>query len=330
MSFDDNTVLIVKVYDMAGLYDRLILERGDCLELTCDSWINAEFSLSRQPESERLAKFAEIVEWIDRIEYGLEASFKGTGPDVRIEQQLAEGFYAGGSFLLKQPYIHVGGFLAQSKKVKLSHNPGLTILWRSDEDPLEEMHYNYADLSGGTDEGEDAEPGSVQWLLGFIGSDLCEADLVAFMLDELYSGRGDMGNVLARCFGDKLPFLDSEPSGFGGKLLDAMNSRWTELKEGYNRFADNERGRLRSELLKIKDKQLRFVRSLEERGVDPSDLPKDKVSAIIKLNDIMTGMLRTLEVEDLSKDDVDKSLSALEVATSVIDQLASELEDHDR
>lgn len=320
---EEDPVMTVSVVDMAELFPRLAFVSGDCLVMTCDDWSNGMFSVSRLPEAERLDKFAEIKEWTDRFAAGCEISFQESGPNVSIEQQLAEAFYAGGRFLLENPYLHVGGFLAQNQTVELVRQPDFTILWRKGEDPSALIEYMDEGEGDGAD--IDAEPGSMQWFLSFLGFDLREADVDAFMLDELHSGRGDLGNALARCFGDKLPLIDAEPSGFGGKLLDAVSDQWTRLKGGYNRFADNERGKLRSELLKIKEKQLRFVRFLEGRGIGPEDLPKVKVNAFVHITRLLDDMLRLIETEDITKDDVEKAMSSVELSAAIIEQLTTEL-----
>ncbi len=320
---EEDPVVTVSVIDMSELYPHLAFSSGDCLVMTCVDWSNGTFMVSHLPEAERLDKFSEIKEWTERLAAGCESSFQVSGPNVSIEQQLAEAFYSGGRFLLENPYVHVGGFLAQNQTVDLVCQPEFTILWRKGEDPAALIEY----ISDGEDDGADidAEPGSMQWFLSFLGFDLSETDVDAFLLDELHSGRGDLGNALARCFGDKLPLIDAEPSGFGGKLLDAISEHWARLKGGYNRFADNERGKLRSELLTIKEKQLRFIRFLEDRGVGPESLPKVKINAFVHITRLLDDMLRLIEVEDITKDDVEKAMSSVELSAAIIEQLTLEL-----
>ena len=198
-------------------------------------------------------------------------------------------FFFGDESLLKNPVMHIGGFLSWSEKIALKSMGMSTILWWSNQNPEEDLAFSNLKLditnTGCTD--------SLNSILEDTGISLCETEIEAYIRDELYNGGNSFDAVFNRCFKSRvIEFYDDEQEQAFHQFL---NDLWESIKNSYNPFEDQKNGKLRNQILKIIDKQLEWLRYLDKNSYQPEDLPAEEMISFAQASSMLTELLFTLD-----------------------------------
>ena len=252
--------------------------------------------------------------------------------ELNIYKQLSEAFYIADKSLLEQPVIHLGGFLNFSEKVEMVNNDSNTILWEVDREYvpparslLNESIDKFSVDDGNIDEdfmdminnvvgeldpesleqftellmNEDNDRGKnklkkLDDILEYMGYNLGEEELIAYMRDELYSGSDKLETVKNRCYDDRDEFYPEVSE----KLHILTDKLWKKVKKSYNVFADKRVAELRHRLLELNDKNNKWQRNIDgsDGKVTLDDIPKKLFDVILE----MTPQLMFLLI-DLNK-----------------------------
>lgn len=277
------------VFDMAEIYGRYGFKSGDSFIVTVEDWVEGRYSLEHAPAPDIKGCGEECRAWCRMLEDSLEDVFEELGAATDIHEQLSIAFFRGDPALLRTPAIHIGGFLTESKDVDMAEIPMGTILWHKGESPTEAL-FRDADPFGASMKGNKDSIGAI---LKDIGLSLNEGEVEAYMRDELFRGGNDLGAVLARCLAGlhTIHFYDEKQESAFQRMFDAL---WRRLVRSYNRSKDQEPGALRSGALQILDKQMLWLRMLDQEDLDPEDLPEELMVHLGAAMGLLTGLIDAL------------------------------------
>ena len=297
-SDDENGCLSLTVFDVFDIYKETEFQQGDALIFTVKDWLNGIYEVSYSSIIERENEFQETKEWCECFQAGLEEGFDVLGPTASINEQLAWAFFYGEDELLTTPAIHIGGFLNWCKEVSIKAVGIRSILWWHDQNPQDELYFGELQdkmhFTGCTD--------SLDSILEDIGVSLCQIEIEAYMCDEIYRGGDGYDVVIDRCFKSRtIEFYDDEQEKMFYKFIKKL---WGSTKKTYNPFKDQQIGKIRSKILSILDKQLNWLRTLDQKNFQPDDLPSDQMVALAEASGLMKQLLSALAMEG-ECDDID-------------------------
>ncbi len=284
---DDHVNL--SVLDLRGVYEKTNFKQGDAFVLTVKDWYNGKYDMTYSPLADREHQFIQTKEWCEEFEWILSEIISDHGVNTTAYDQLAWSFYCGEDFLLKSPVMHIGGFLSWSEKIAINSVGMSSVLWWSDQNPEDELKFGESAFpissSGCTD--------SLDSILGDIGISLCQIEIEAYMRDELFAGGNSFDTVYNRCFKSRVfEFYDDEQEEAFDRF---MKDLWKSIKKSYNPFKSQKSAKLRSQILKIIDKQLEWLRSLDQKNFLPEDLPAEEMISCAQASGLLTQLLSTLD-----------------------------------
>lgn len=249
--------LEITVFELGSFFEETGFERTDSIAAVVRDPEAGVFELTRRPAAEAPGAEAKAA-FVKLLDEAFTDVFELFGPLVTIPLQIGLALYRAGDRATTDPPLHLGGYLAASKRVALQPYRAGTILW-SGSPP------GYEDTVDGF--------GTLDRYLAMLGVSLSESEIEAYMRDECFTHGESLERVKERCFGGRtMKFPDREARGEFDRLIREL---WDEVQREYNFFADQETGPLRSKALSILDEQTAFIRSLDARRLTPDRLPQE-------------------------------------------------------
>lgn len=294
---DAQALLTLTALDLDRHYREWNFKEGDSLILTVQDWDRGEFQMRHHPAAKPSVDRAALEkQWCSILEDALDEVFEESGIMLDVYEQLSLAFYYGGKFLTENPVIHIGGFLAKSRRIELAQMASQTLLWRRGESPTSWVFPDLAltrrPATGVTD--------SLDAMLQDLGVSLRKSDIEAYMRDEICCGGGSLGAALQRSLrwrGELNFFNNRQRLAFSHQI----ESLWVETSKTA-RSGQEEINRLRGRALRIMDAKLEWLRKLDSKGVSVYELPS---AEFLTLSDSMS-MLSSI-LEELNSGDVQES-----------------------
>jgi hypothetical protein len=286
-----NPLVTLTVFDFSELYKKWNFASGDAILCEVLNWHEGIFAIEHLSVASREELMASSADWMVKLERGFRKTFERFNMELPIEEQIAYGYYYGGSSLLKKPPIHFGGFVNSSENIHIIAFGLETRLWN-------EKSLSLASLGPLISmEGRD-EPDSLNNILESLGIQLSQVEVEAYMRDELFRSRGTPGKdefspVLVRVFQEEDPsfFSDEQEKMF----FKYCRNLWRKVKRSYNFFSDQKTGKLRGDILELLDVHYGWMRSLDSYGdFDVRDLPLQPFAGLIQTLGFLTDCLNIL------------------------------------
>ncbi|MFA6568538.1 MAG: hypothetical protein WCS96_10025 [Victivallales bacterium] len=279
--------LKMKVFDMKEFYKEHSFKLGDALLVSVESCDEGFFRFSVLPGSEKQSHFADIQNWVSKMENALMNVFDKFGPAIDIPSQFEQALMSEPS-LMENVFISYGEFLKITQKISIKpFGTKTSVLWRNDENPVDSLNLGPNDFAISTGSVE-----SLEKILREIGVSLTPHEIEAFMRDELYHGRKSLEAVSERCFsGRELIFSDEAQQVAFDNFMDEL---WEEVIEDYNRFTDETHGKLRAKALALVEEQMAFLRSLDRMRVMPDQLPREEMLSFSEISGVLSQLLDIL------------------------------------
>ncbi len=321
---DPESEVEVTVFYMREIYQDFNFREGDGLILTVLDWKECLFSIEHITREKRNENPERESVWIQQLEEGFDIAFDALGIPDAIEEQIAYAFYFAGKELIKDPAIHLGGFLGKTDFLGFQKFGDETYLWRTSEN-IEEAFVSSWEPSPmrGSDH-------SLEAILDDIGVSLSEEDIEAYMRDEMFHRGDSLESVLKRCFsGRQIDFYNQKQEHKFYRFVDDL---WRDVKKKYNFFTDQEGGRLREKGLKIIDSHLKWMRDMELSGVDLAglqDWPEDKLVAAGQAAEKVSMILAVLnEQENVHAENAARMSDVLDELQKIIFENLDVIEDN--
>jgi hypothetical protein len=317
---DSQTKVEITVFDMKGLYRDLEFSYGDYFLAEAEDWDEGIFSLEYLPASKMAKDSREVEKWIEMLENGFFKTFDRLGPIPDLAEVIAHAFFFAGQEVIENPRLHLGGFLNRSGRVEITAAGLNTYLWKKSES-VEEAMCLPSDLSGPM-----GDTDSLEAVISDIGLSLNISEIGAYMRDELFSRGNSLDRVVERILkGREVLFYDEiQKEAF----FKYMKELWEAVKKNYNIFSDSMGGKLRSKALKVLDEPLRWLRDLDARGMEPDELPSDRIVTIGQFMTALSALINTLNYpENISKEEYVKTDQLLEEIARSVHSLIEEVND---
>ena len=270
----NDKLVTMNVFDMKEFYSKNKCKSGDYLlckvldfeEAVCECCYVSNETLSKD--------FGKVKDWCRKFEKSLikiVKSYKERTYDLDSPKQLSEAFYISDSSMLKNPPVHLGGFLNYSNKIELVNVDKDTLLWQKGikfvqpglamlNNKLDEFGENdFFDEIGITEDmiqeaigekiskeeinnlknlfldkvhGSSKKLNSLDNVLEYMGYNFDKHEVEAYMRDELFSGTKELKNVMKRCYDDRdAVYPDAAP-----KLYEYTEKLWEKVSRDYNFF----------------------------------------------------------------------------------------------
>jgi hypothetical protein len=317
----------VTVMAMSDFYKKHNFKYGDTILMRVDSFVNGELSLSYCSSKEASADKGKVLKWCALFSEGIEKAIDDNDTQMTIEEEISTALIFNADYLLEHPVIHIGGFLAFSKKYSLKPLGHEAIIWHKDEDPEffedDDEDIDFDEMMDMMEDEMSNPPDldSMDSILKFMGYDFSEAEVEAYMRDELFHGGNASENVWERCFDERIGKFP-EYKVYEDALDKLFGELWEDVSSSYNLFADNKNGQIREKALLIKDKQTRWMRDLSNCITDLSELPKE-FTELAQVSGFLSEMLAFLNdtEETIPKKESKQMLSALNAFSTMVDTM---------
>ncbi len=140
-------------------------------------------------------------------------------------------------------------------------------------------------------------------------------EVEAYVKDELYRGGSSPDAVVRRVLEGRRSSPGRNPQELEGLVL----SLWHRIKKEYDPGRDRTAGRYRFQALWILDGNLRWLRRLDQRGVDPDALEPQLGLLLARLMAVVSQILETLNQGDTREleqsTNLDRLLAAMAAAS---------------
>ncbi len=320
----DNSVKLT-VFDLSSVFKKTNFKQGDAFILTVKDWYNGKYEMNYSPLADCEHQFTKTKIWCEEFQACLSDVIDEFGPNTTAYDQLAWTFFYADESLLKNPVMHIGGFLSWSDEIAIKTVGMCAILWWSDQDPEDELDFGEAGFTtentGCTD--------SLNSILEDTGISLCQTEIEAYMCDELFGGGNSFDAVFRRCFKSRvIEFYDNEQEKAFHRFIKDL---WKSIKKTYNPFKDQKSGELRHHILKIIDKQLEWLRFLDKNKCLPEDLPAEEMISFAQASSMLTELLSALDDScdwnDIQQfDDLVKNIKYIDDSVDmIIDQISKHI-----
>ncbi|GEM_PF-1826829 len=302
LSDSQDAVVRLSVLEIGELYRTSGFNEGDYLECRLVDWWDGVFTVS-------VRKAAELTDdarngWNDTLKDAFDLVFRRFGAPGDIPTQLSHAWYFGatdaGSSFLKNPAGTVGELLAAKNDLRIISVPlvpsglegGLvgSSIWNDNLAPGTPDDFDDFDDSDDFDE----TYYDLDEILSDIGAALSESEVEGYMRDALFH-RQDFNDVIRRIFPRSFVLFADERQE--EEFYDELDRLWVDVCDVYDPADDTDIGPLRSRLLKLYDRQLKWIRNLDARGVDPSDLPEEALFHMGKFFGMISGAIELLNTD---------------------------------
>ncbi len=287
---DPDVAVRIEVYDMKAIYSESKMKAGGVLTATVQDWMSGVFDLSVTSSAEMDRDFASIRKWCDALDNALEDVFDEYDSELEPVEQLALAFFIGDSCLMETAGLHIGGYLGASKRVSIQQCGLNTVLWYADRNASEDIGENVQDAAFMLP-GEPGKEKTLDDLFQYLGLDISQGLFEAYMRDELIHGKKSLKDVMTRILdGRELIFYSEEQKERFFMLTEEL---WDEVSKSTS-DPSVEFSEYRSRCLDINDRIVRFIRSLDRRGLMPHDLPMEQMIAFGQFSQMVSGLIEKL------------------------------------
>lgn len=263
--YSDDDLVFLDVYDLTSFYKKHKFKYGDSIIFELKDYSKGVLNISYKSAEEHLADMGTILRWVALLEEGLEVSLDAFLFMAFSDDQLNFAYLAAHEFLLKNPVIDIPGFLQLSKNIHLIYlNENAIFASEAQEELMTNDYPDFDLLMDHVNQVSQMDPDeldTIDEILKFIGHDLIEDEVKAYMYDELYRKGNSFETVWNRCFEDGTSAF-SEFSCLEDNLRILMKNLWKSIKSDYKLEKDKLKGPLREECLKIKDSHNTWLKKI--------------------------------------------------------------------
>ncbi len=317
---DDNSELMIRVNNMASFYKKHSFKPGDYILTEVIDYNKGICNIEYLPIKSLKNSVGEINNWCLKLENAILKTVEiheNFSAELNISKQLSEAFYTADRTLLEKPFIHLGGFLALSKKIHLVNQDRYSLLWDKNKKFIPPgvslMNQKLSELENEVSlnklneviSNQINKPGHKQLrnlddVLQHMGYSINKDELAAYMRDELFSGNGNINNVKSRCFDNRNIYYPEAAE----KLNRLTQKLWDKINNNYNIFADKRVGKLRNQLLKLNDENITWQRKIDNSNgkVSLEDIPHEILEILLQMAPQLAQLINDLNTPNIMKD----------------------------
>ena len=310
-----NQDFCLNVYNMSAFYRKNSFGIDDYILVEVKDYNKGICDIEYLPIESLKNSIGDINNWCMNFESAIIETvnkYENCSFELDVSKQLSEAFYMADRTLLEKPVIHIGGFLGFSKEIEMVNVEATTLFWEKNRkftspkrsllneklDMFQEEDIDvfndeifgdkFSDIlddelsqntAGKLPVNKQKSLRTLDSILEYMGYSLGKGEVEGYMRDELYSGGNDLKNVLNRCYDNRDEYYPEAAQ----KLYVQTEKLWEKVKKNYNVFADKRIGKLRSQVLELSDKNLKWLRNIDSSGVSFSDIPNELVDSLMEI-----------------------------------------------
>lgn len=275
----------LNVFDLTEFYRQNQFSSGDALLLTVENWEDGVFRFQYLNSLER--RDQAVKQWIKAFDTALEQVIDRFDDYLEITDQLRWGYFLGGAALFGNTSASLDEYIQNTSAIAVNvENSGHSVLVKKDfarDDELlvpDEVSISRGNVSNFND------------ILRDIGTTLTAAEVDSYMLDQCFRRDLAFDSFFSRCFGDrKLAFADEAQEV---SFLNQLEERWENLSETYNRYEDEAKAELRSQILDLVDERTAFFDTLQALEVETDHLPESEMRRLAESALYLSNLLDLL------------------------------------
>lgn len=316
-AYNLSTKIELSVFELSDFYRENDFREGDALVFTVSDWFGGKYTLADLKAAERKSK--DSIRWMKSLETALEMVFDQFADYIEIHEQFARAFFIGDKFLLEEPVLSLDEFCRKSENVNIAVSEGRPFLVNADSELFsdDEIPQDVMISKGNTQ--------SLEEMLTEIACPLSVIEIESCIYNELFEGVENFESFYEHCFGDlNLDFVDdAQRAVFQNFIEDA----WESISEDYNRFSDEEKGRVRSRIMEIVYRKKDWLSSLKQLSFDVSAIPEDKMKALAGISVHLASFLRLLNSSEKfsSEDEIENTSELIEHLSEMQEKLIAEI-----
>lgn len=166
----------------------------------------------------------------------------------------------------------------------------------------------------------------VDAILDDLGSMVDSSELVAHIKQALYRNQG-LEEALEECF--RAPGPVQANARQASDFRNAARRLWEHISASYNRDEDERVVQLRDRLLALTQRQADWIRSLDQRGLNPRQLPRQEMQQLGQLSGMLNASLDALERDDSADSaQISAMMQTLDQVTSAMENMIAQVETH--
>jgi len=288
----------IEVYDFSLFYKKHNFKYGDYLVFTLEDFDKRVLSVEYRSFEDNVSDMGSILRWVALMEEGLLRSLEVFSFLTFADEQLSFSFLAS-DFLRENPVIGIDGFLKLSKKIRLDIFKGASVFMSTDdEDFLENKVAEFENLFDIQDRHQinPDDLNTIDEILRYIGHDMKEDELKAYMYDELYHKRNDFEKAWSRCFNEKTVEFQ-EFSCLEDNLRILMKEMWKSVTSHYKREEDKAKGRIREKALKINDDHIEWLKNISSRSFGSTHFVNSDFLEIAEMSAFLSSIIVELNFD---------------------------------
>lgn len=289
--------ITVHVYDMKKFYAEHEFTAGDALLCTVEDHLTGKVRFSCLSGEER--RSSELKTWITAFENAVQKEIDRFEDYLEIPDQIAWSFYLGGKDI---PAAETGAsldeFIRRSLRIQIGDNGEHTVLISS----ASEHDHSECGCGHDHDHGNTVLPdglsiskgetSNIKNMLAEAGSPLTPVEVDSFILDNCYARELEFEDFFARAFGrEKLQFADEAQQIV---FYNYIEERFEELTGSYNRYDDEPKAPIRSDIMELVEERMEFLEYLNTLGGKVDAMPQEKIQELAAVAGQLNEILRLL------------------------------------
>ncbi|OGV50398.1 MAG: hypothetical protein A2017_15465 [Lentisphaerae bacterium GWF2_44_16] len=311
------TKIELSVFELSDFYREHEFKNGDALKFTVSDWFSGKYTFACLKASER--KPEDNIRWITSLETALEMVFDQFADYIEIHEQFARAFFIGDRLLLENPVLSLDEFCRKSENVNIAVSEGRPFLVNADSELFseDEIPEDVMISKGNTS--------SLDEMLTEIACPLSVIEIESCIYNELFEGVENFESFYEHCFSDlDLEFADDAQRAVFQNFLE---DSWESISEDYNRFSDEDKGRMRSRIIEIVYRKRDWLNGLKQLSFDVSAIPKDKMEALAGISVHLASFLRLLNSDEKfsSEEEIENTSDMVENLADMQGKLISEI-----
>lgn len=287
-SLTPGTKANLPVLDMKAFYEKYEFEFGDAIIATVEDWSEGLLSFEVEKRSERCLEFGAEDKWVAEMDQCLEKVLESEGPRLPAVEQFARAFFLSDGLLLKEPTLHLGGYLSRSKMVSFYNMLTLTTIWYADESP-EDAVKDFLNLP-------EANSNSLGALLQKEAIGFTESELYSYMIANMHDGFKYFSELIEQMqedFGQPVYNIEHNK-----ELIKQLEVLWNRAAEHFDPDEDDQLCKMREDLLELLLRRMRWLNRMDKISMDFNDLPAKEMIFLGEATAVINNILEEIEFSD--------------------------------
>jgi hypothetical protein len=290
---EQNAQIILSALDLRDIKKQWNVKQGDAFRCTVTDWEKGCFTLEHAPAGTWNAPTI-TKNWIQHLETILTQVNEEEMVVNSIYEQLARCYYQGGDLLLKNPPIHIGGFVATSNTFSIHPILNSVCFFPRGTDVEAVILAQMLNLN---DIGPVGRLDTIEAITNDIGLSLDMDELKAIIHASLSAGACTPESIFDHVMGPREEYLTESDVQLNA-LKQHLSTLIDHERASFDPVKDKRRAPLRRKLLDMREKTINWLRECDAQGISPDEMPPDLTAQLGHISAMVSHILSILVDEE--------------------------------